>query len=354
MTRPASRGSRRARLARSVVAAGYGAAAGLAKSLPERLVRRVFMLGADLAWRRRGRGLLQLEANLRRVVGSIPDDELRALSRQALRSYARYWVEFFRLPVLGAERIVGRMGVEGEEQLTEAIGAGRGAILALPHSGNWDHAGAWVALRGHPFTTVAERLKPESLFDRFVAVRERLGMEVLPLTSDASTFAVLLKRLRAGRLVCLVTERDLTAGGVEVSFFGEPTTMPAGPAALALATGAALLPTAVWFTGDGWAGRIHAEVAPPEGGDRRSKIAAMTQAMADVFAAEIAQHPQDWHMLQPLWLADRLAAAPVADDSPQAAAPVAAYSLPAAAPLADHSLRVAAPSPAEPTRERSR
>ena len=304
---------RRVRLARKAVAAGYGAAATLAKTLPEPLVRAAFNLASDVAWRRRGRGVAQLEANLSRVIPSMSDDELRRLSRRALRSYARYWLEFFRLPVLGADRILGRMNVEGEERLRDALDSGRGAILALPHTGNWDHAGAWVALRGHPFTTVAERLKPESLFDRFVAVRERLGMEVLPLTSDASTFAVLLKRLRAGRLVCLVSERDLAASGVAVTFFGEPTTMPAGPASLAVATGAALLPATLWFTDDGrpgggWAAKIHPELAPPAEGDRRAKVAAMSQQLADVFADGIAEHPHDWHMLQPLWLADRRAA----------------------------------------------
>jgi KDO2-lipid IV(A) lauroyltransferase len=294
-------------------AAGYGLIATLATTFPESLLRPVFRFGADNAGRRRGRGVRQLERNLRRVVGpDVPDDEIAALARAAMRSYARYWLEFFRLPVLRRERIVGRMSVAGKERLDAVMAAGRGAILALPHSGNWDHAGAWVALQGYPFATVAERLKPESLFDRFVAVRERLGMEVIALTGGRNAFAVLLDRLRAGKLVCLVTERDIAASGVEVEFFGEKTTMPAGPAALAVATGAALLPVGIWFTedggpGGGWGGVIHPEVAPPAGVSRRAQIAAMTQAMADAFASDIAAHPRDWHMLQPLWPADRAA-----------------------------------------------
>jgi KDO2-lipid IV(A) lauroyltransferase len=294
-------------------AAGYGLIATLATTFPESLLRPVFRFGADIAWRRRGRGVRQLERNLRRVVGpDVPDDEIAALARAAMRSYARYWLEFFRLPVLRRERIVGRMSVAGKERLDAVMAAGRGAILALPHSGNWDHAGAWVALQGYPFATVAERLKPESLFDRFVAVRERLGMEVIALTGGRNAFAVLLDRLRAGKLVCLVTERDIAASGVEVEFFGEKTTMPAGPAALAVATGAALLPVGTWVTedggpGGGWGGVIHPEVAPPAGVSRRAQIAAMTQAMADAFVSDIAAHPRDWHMLQPLWPADRAA-----------------------------------------------
>jgi len=301
---------RATRLALRVRALGYGAVATLAKVLPESFLRPAFRLGADLAWRKRGRGVRQLERNLRRVVGPLmPDAELSALVRRGMRSYARYWLEFFRLPVLGRERIVGRAVISGRETLAAAMARGKGAILALPHSGNWDHAGAWVAAVGYPFTTVAERLEPPSLFERFVDVRRGLGMEVLPLT-DRASFALLRRRLREGKLVCLVCERDLGGGGVEVSFFGEPMTMPAGPASLALATGAALLPTCLWFTDDGgpgggWGGAIEPELTPAADGDRQAKIADLTQRLADSFAAQIARRPEDWHMLQPVWLADQ-------------------------------------------------
>jgi KDO2-lipid IV(A) lauroyltransferase len=227
-----------------------------------------------------------------------------------MRSYARYWLEFFRLPRLRHDRILGRMQVCGEHHLRDAIAAGRGTILALPHSGNWDHAGAWVTLHGWPFTTVAERLEPGWLFDRFVGIRERLGMEVLALTGDRGSYGVLRERLRAGGLVCLVSERDMSTGGVAVRFFGAEMTMPAGPAALALATGATLLPIGLWFTpdggpGGGWGAVVHPPIPAPAEGDRRAKIAEMTQQLADAFAADIGAHPQDWHMLQPLWPADR-------------------------------------------------
>jgi lauroyl/myristoyl acyltransferase len=280
-------------------------------ALPEAPLRVLFRLGGDLAWARRGRGVRQLEANLRRVSGRpISQARLRRLSRAAMRSYARYWLEFLRLPELGHDRILARMDVEGEQYLSDAMARGKGAILALPHAGNWDHAGAWVALRGYPFTTVAERLEPASVFERFVAIREQLGMEVLPLTGgDRNTFAVLMQRLRAGKLVCLVAEREMGEGGVEVSFFGEQTRMPPGPAALAMTTGAALLPVVLWFTsaggpGGGWGARISPAIEVPAEGDRKSKIAAMTQQLATDFEAGIAEHPADWHMLQRLWLAD--------------------------------------------------
>lgn len=283
--------------------AAYGAGWAAVKALPEPLTRAGFRLAADLAWWRRGRGVQRLEANLARVA---PAADIRALSRAGMRSYLRYWMEIFRLPVLAPERIVGEFELTGEAGLRAAIAEGRGVIVALPHMGNWDHAGAWAALTGIEFTTVAERLEPETLFNRFLAFRESLGMHVLPLTGGPSVFPELARRLRRGGVLCLVADRDLTESGVPVQFFGEPARLPAGPAALALATGAALVPTTLWYaeTGPGWRGRVHPPVPVPATGDRRSRVREMTQAMADAFAVDIAAHPADWHMLQRLWLAD--------------------------------------------------
>ncbi|GAA4874727.1 phosphatidylinositol mannoside acyltransferase [Kitasatospora terrestris] len=292
----------RERLVDGAYAAGW---AGL-RHLPEPVARGLFNAIADTAWRKRGKGVLRLEANLARVHPDAGPARLRELSRAGMRSYLRYWMESFRLPTWSLERIAGAMTVKGMEQLNEAMAAGRGAILALPHMGNWDLAGAWIASAGgYPFTTVAERLKPESLFDRFVAYRESLGMEVLALTgSDLSVIGTLARRLRDGKLVCLVGDRDLSEAGVQVDFFGEPTRMPAGPAALALRTGAALFPVTLWYDGPYMRAEIHPEVVPSGEGDRRERSAAMTQAMADVWAEGIREHSVDWHMLQKLWLAD--------------------------------------------------
>jgi KDO2-lipid IV(A) lauroyltransferase len=257
-----------------------------------------------------------LEANLRRVLGPDADGpRLRAVSRESMRSYARYWLEVFRLPVIPVERLVSGMQEEGEIETTLGfIKAGRGVIFALPHMGNWDQAGAWIIARGAgSFTTVMERLKPESVYERFVAFREGLGMEVLPASGGSHPFGVLAQRLRAGKVVCLPADRDVTGSGIEVGFFGEKARMMPGPAALAVQTGAALVPAVIWFTEDGWGIHLHAEVPVPAEGDRRQKAAAMTQALADVFAAGIREHPADWHMLQHVFTADldagRLAAA---------------------------------------------
>jgi lauroyl/myristoyl acyltransferase len=283
----------------------YAAGWGAVKRLPESVANGLFRRIADLAWKRRGKGVLRLESNLRRVRPEASEAEIAELGRAGMRNYLRYWCESFRMPVWSRGRIAASFEPECIERLDEAMASGRGAVLALPHMGNWDLAGAWVVVRGYPFSTVAERLKPEKLFDRFVAYREGLGMEVLPLTGGANTLATLAKRLRAGGLVCLVGDRDLSASGVDVSFMGEAARMPPGPAVLAAQTGAALLPVTLWYDGTPvMKGRVHEEVPVPEDGSKREKAAAMTQALADVWSEGVREHPEDWHMLQRFWLAD--------------------------------------------------
>jgi KDO2-lipid IV(A) lauroyltransferase len=307
-----------------LIAASYALAWWLVCRAPESWGRWAFQQAGEIAWRRQGHGVQMLEANLRRVIGpEASGKELRALSRAGMSSYARYWFEVFRLPVISTERIVADMRCEGEERLHAALASGRGAVLPLPHMGNWDHAGAWIIARGVPrFTTVAERLKPESLARRFFAFREGLGFEVLPATGGVQRFGVLAQRLRAGGLVCLPADRDVTGGGIEVDFFGEKARMMGGAAALAVQTGAALMPVTLWFDGPLWCAHIHEEIPVPESGTRREKTAAMTQQVARVFEAEIAAHPEDWHMLQRVFNADldlaRLAAAAAAEGPDQA------------------------------------
>ncbi|MGW7007201.1 phosphatidylinositol mannoside acyltransferase [Streptomyces sp. NPDC054933] len=283
----------------------YGAGWAAVKRLPEPLANALGRGIADLTWRRRGKGVLRLEANLARVVPGATPERLAELSRAGMRSYLRYWMESFRLPAWSKQRI--RDGFEPKDLhlLEEALAAGNGVILALPHMGNYDLAGAWVTTKlGVPFTTVAERLKPETLYDRFVAYREGLGMEVLPHTGGAA-FGTLARRLRSGGLVCLVADRDLSASGIEVSFFGDTTRMPAGPAMLSIQTSALLLPVTLWYDESAvLRGQVHPPVEVPENGTRTEKAKAMTQRVADAFAAGIAEHPEHWHMLQRLWLAD--------------------------------------------------
>jgi lauroyl/myristoyl acyltransferase len=279
---------------------GYAAGWRLVRSVPEFFARNAFGAGARYA--ALGGGPEQLRKNLARVIGSTPAEVPDSLIRASLASYARYWREAFRLPTMDLEALARRLDevVIGKENVEAAYAAGRGLILALPHSGNWDMAGVWLVHHSGTFTTVAERLKPESLYRRFLEYRESLGFEVLPLNGgERPPMEVLAERLRANRAVCLMAERDLTKSGVQVDLFGEPTRMPAGPAKLAIETGAALLPAHVYYRGEDCV--VH--LFPPldcSSGD----VGVVTQALADQFGKNIAAHPEDWHMLQPQWLAD--------------------------------------------------
>ncbi|MFQ6227277.1 phosphatidylinositol mannoside acyltransferase [Nocardia sp. NPDC002869] len=283
---------------------GYAAGWRLVRALPDRAARTLFDRGADFAARKGGP--VQLRRNLARVVGMPAEAVSDELVRASMRSYARYWRETFRLPTMDHAELVrsGRIAVIGLEHLDAALARGRGVVFVLPHSGNWDMAGTWLVQNYGTFTTVAERLEPESLFERFVAYRESLGFEVFPLTGgEQPPFTALAQRLRDNKIVCLMGERDLTGRGVPVTFFGERTWMPAGAAALAVETGAALMPVHVSFTVDdrgceGWVVRTREPLDVTDG------VAAATQALADCFAAGIAEHPADWHMLQPLWETD--------------------------------------------------
>ncbi|WRZ94043.1 phosphatidylinositol mannoside acyltransferase [Streptomyces sp. NBC_01007] len=288
-----------------LVDGAYAAGWSTVKKLPEPVAVRLGRVIADVAWKKRGKGVQRLESNYARVVPDATPERLAELSRAGMRSYLRYWMESFRLPAWSEERVANGFELEDGHRLTDGIASDRGVILALPHMANWDLAGAWVTTGlKTPFTTVAERLKPESLYDRFVAYREGLGMEVLPHSGGAA-FATLARRLRDGGLICLVAERDLSASGVEVEFFGEATRMPAGPALLAQQTGAILLPVTLWYDDSTvMRGRVHPPVEVPESGTRAEKTSVMTQALADAFASGIADHPEDWHMLQRLWLKD--------------------------------------------------
>jgi lauroyl/myristoyl acyltransferase len=284
----------------------YVAGWRLVRHLPRPVTAPLFAAGADLAVRRGGAGVDRLSANLRRVVGPGPSDAEHAdLVRRAMRSYTRYYLDAFRLPALSREQIRTEFCLVTRQLLADAIDAGQGVVLALPHSGNWDLAGAYVAANGWPLTTVAERLKPESLYRRFLAYRESLGMEILPLTGgDGSLRGALEDRLRKGAAVALLGDRDLPGRGVEVQFFGAPATMPPGPALLALRTGAPLYAVDLWYQPDGAYAEMHGPLEVPTTGPFGQRVRQLTQDLADRYAEGIARHPEDWHMLQRVWRDD--------------------------------------------------
>jgi KDO2-lipid IV(A) lauroyltransferase len=288
---------------------GYTAGWSAVRHLPDRAAYATFRTIADRVWRRRGPSVRRLEANLARALDTEDETAVREASRAGMRSYLRYWCDAFRQPDWDTDRIVSRIRVESEDNMRAPLAAGRGVVAALPHMANWDHAGAWACVTGAPVTTVAERLKPEKLYERFLAFREGLGMEILPLTGGADdVFTTLAARLREPRLVPLLADRDLSRRGIDVTLFGDAARMPAGPAALALRTGAALVPVSLWYEGDDpdhrLVVRFHDEVPPPTGARGSERIARFTQDLADELGKGIAAHPHDWHMMQPLFLDD--------------------------------------------------
>jgi KDO2-lipid IV(A) lauroyltransferase len=290
----------RARLTDLGFAAGWRAV----RMLPAPVARGAFDGAGTWAARRSGKGVRQLRANLRVATKDrLSDPELDDLTARAMRSYARYWQEAFRLPSMDHRRIVAETRIVGIEHLERARDEGRSLILALPHSGNWDAAAVWlIDWLGGPFMTVAERLKPESLYRRFLDYRESLGMRVVPLTGgDRPSSTVLREWHEAGGSSCLLVDRDFGRSGVPVEFFGRPTTMPSGPPLLADQTGAAIIPSICQFDGRGWRIVFHPEVPVGGEGRLRDRVGRVMQGLADAFTTSIGDQPEDWHMLGRIW-----------------------------------------------------
>ena len=289
----------------ALIELGYAGAWRLVRALPLPAARALSRAAADRSFRGNGPGTQRLRRNLRQVVGPhVPDAELDELVRAGLRSYARYWMEAFRLPSQSREQFLTAFRMEQDAEFHAVLAEGNGAVFALPHLANWDAAGAWAVSHGHKLVTVAERLKPAGVFDQFVAYREKLGMEVIPLTGgQRAPIDVLAERINQGYAVVLLADRDLSARGVEVRFFGGRTRMPLGPALLAIRTGAPLYAVDMRFTATQTVGVLRRIAVPAESeGTLDVRIKLITQRLADAFAIGIAEHPQDWHMLQKMWL----------------------------------------------------
>ena len=272
------------------------------KTLPEPAANAVFRQMADVLWRRHAGGVDQLERNLRRVHPGATDEEIRGLSREGMRSYMRYWCEAFRLPTWSSERITDTFILERQELLDDAMDSG-GALMIPGHMANWDHAGAWAAATYGSVTSVAERLKPEKLFDAFMEYRSRLGMDIMG-TGRADVLRELTRKLRDGKLVALLGDRDIGRSGVPVDFFGETASFPAGPALLALMTDVPLHPVTMWFDGDVCRGYVHDRVEIPREGEREDQIKTITQQLAHGWEDGLREHSVDWHMLQKVWVSD--------------------------------------------------
>jgi KDO2-lipid IV(A) lauroyltransferase len=289
------------RLVDAFVAFLYLLAWRIVRWLPEKWAYRFFYSLGRVLIKRDGKSVQRLRSNLARAKPDFDQSQLDELLASSMDSYLRYWCDTFRFPDWSSERVMGTVEVDNEELLMQAIAAGTGVIVALPHAGNWDHAGAYFCSKGVKITTVAERLKPEILFRKFLAYREAIGMEVLSL--DSRAIATLARRLREGGLVALVADRDLSKTGVTVDFFGGKARMPAGPAVLSINTEAPLLTAYVSYTPTG----IHIDfrsIVTDSSGTQEERVKAIVQLCADNFADGIREHPQDWHMLQRIWIDD--------------------------------------------------
>ena len=275
---------------------GYAFAWKLLRVLPEKFAYRLGRFIADYSYKKNGKGVQRLRKNYSRVLDKpAPEDMVKA----GMRSYLRYWIDTFRFPIWSKERIINTVTCEGEELLRDPIANGRGVIVSLPHAGNWDHAGAYFCATGIPLTTVAEHLEPEKLFRKFLTHRENMGMEVLDLNSRS--IATLSQRARSGKLIALVADRDLSSNGVEVELCGHTAKFPAGPALLAIQTGAALITAFIRYEEGGIRIIFGSEIPVPSVGDTQSKIKLMNQEIANRFGRELRKDPVDWHMLQRIW-----------------------------------------------------
>lgn len=273
--------------------------------MPSRWAYYFFDQVAKIVWRKETQSIKQLELNLSRVLECSPDDpRIRPLSLQAMQSYMRYYCETFMLPRWSDEQLIGKVRTENSEQVLNALKSG-GAVLTLPHLANWDWAGAWAARHFGSLCTVAERLRPEGVFQKFMKARESRGITLMPLTGDGGTYEFLREHVNQGRLVALLGDRDVAKSGMGVEFFGHRTPLPIGAALLALDTGRPLFTCAPWYDGNELVISFDSEIvfdrSPVQGRDRLRRAQEVTKLVAANFEQHIRSHPENWHQLQPVW-----------------------------------------------------
>lgn len=280
----------------------YATAERLAMALPESIGRPLFEgLGAG-AFHASTKARRVVAGNLSRVLGRHPASALvQAATKEAFRSYGRYWYDTFHARVIPPEEMLRRQIFVGREHLERAFENGAGVVLALPHLGNWDTAGAWVPLQGWRITAVAELLRPERLYELFLNHRRGLGMGVLGLADDRKVAEECIRLLSENELIALVADRDLKGNGVVVQMFGEERRLPAGPALLALATGCPLMSAACYDTPDGWITYVSPPIEIERTDSLRDDVTTVTRILASHFERAIAAAPTQWHMFQPAW-----------------------------------------------------
>ena len=268
--------------------------------LPEKSAYSLFEKLGKIFYNRNGKAVQRLRSNLQVVLPSAKSDELEEMVIKGISSYFRYWCDTFRFPGWSNQKILDSVTATNENLLKDPVAAGTGVIVALPHSGNWDHAGAYFCAQGIPLVSVAERVKPEKLFQKFLTYRQAMGMEILAL--DSNTLPTLSNRLSEGKLIALVADRDFSKSGVEVDFFSKKAKMPIGPAVLSLRTGAPLITAQVSYNPNGIQIDFLGPIIPRIQGSLEERAKDLVQQCADNFEIGISKHPEDWHMLQRIWI----------------------------------------------------
>jgi KDO2-lipid IV(A) lauroyltransferase len=268
--------------------------------LPEKSAYRLFEKLGKVFHSRDGKAVKRFRSNLQVVLPSANSNELEEIVIKGISSYFRYWCDTFRFPGWSKQKIIDSVNATNEDLLKDPVAAGTGVIVALPHSGNWDHAGAYFCAQGIPLVSVAERVKPEKLFQKFLTYRQAIGMEILAL--DSNTLPTLSDRLNDGKLIALVADRDFSKNGVEVDFFGKKAKMPIGPALLSLRTGAPLITAQVSYNPKGIQIDFLGPLTPRIQGSLEDRAKDLVQQCADNFATGISKNPEDWHMLQRIWI----------------------------------------------------
>lgn len=277
--------------------------ATLAGVLPEPVSLALATLAGNLVSATPSDRRRMLRRHLRRVLGpAVAQAEVDRQARRALASYARYWVDTFRVPSLTLDQLERGLSFSGREHLEAGLAAGRGVVLALPHLGGWELAGAYIARMGDPITVVVEALEPPEAFRWFTDLRQAMGMTVV--AADAGAGAAVARALAANHVVCLLCDRDLAGKGVPVDFFGERTTLPGGPATLALRTGAPLVPIAVYADRHGHEAVLRPPLDTARRTTLRGDVARVTQDVARELEILIRRAPDQWHLLQPNWPSD--------------------------------------------------
>ena len=280
---------------RQLLGASYTAAARMLRAAPPGLLHAAAAPGgAAWFWLSAAQRRAALD-NYAAALGRQPDDPMVArVARRAFQNYGRMLMDFVLLGSLSPQDLIARVSVHGREHLEAALAQGRGVIMAVPHMGSWDMAGSYAGAAGYRVSAVAERF-PGSLNDAVVKTRQRFGLEVIAL--GRSAVRAITAALQANRIVALLC--DLEQGpGVDVRFFGRPAVVPGGPAAFALKTGAALLPSCQYSVGNG---RHDIHLDPPLSiGPGESREGVM-QRVIDRFEEFIKERPDQWYAFRPMF-----------------------------------------------------